>query len=270
VLEQATSTFEIYPAIDLRAGRVVRLRQGDFAREQVYDDDPVGVAAGFVAQGARWIHVVDLDGAVAGDRRQSSVIGAIVDACAASTTAGSSAEPGARVQVAGGLRDADAIADALSAGAARVVLGTVAITAPDIVAAAIEAHGPDRIAVALDIRDGLAVGHGWVPGGPAVPVRPALERLAALGVGTFIVTAIARDGLLGGPDLDLLRDTVSATAAAIVASGGVASLEDLEAIRAIGCRGAVVGRAIYDGRFDVREAIGLSRPGRSPGPSTSR
>jgi phosphoribosylformimino-5-aminoimidazole carboxamide ribonucleotide (ProFAR) isomerase len=116
-------------------------------------------------------------------------------------------------------------------------------------------HGPDRIAVALDVRDGLAVGHGWVPGTPGTPVLEALERLEEVGVSTFVVTAIDRDGLLGGPDLDLLRRVVDATTAGVIASGGIARPDDLLAVRDLGCGGAIVGRALYDGTLDLAGAL---------------
>jgi len=229
---------------------VVRLRQGDFAREQVYDDDPVRVARRFAADGASWVHVVDLDGAVAGRPLQAEVIGAIVAAGSGGSGLGS-----IRVQVAGGLRASGAIDAALAAGATRVVVGTAAITAPDLVARVLADHGPERLAVALDVRAGFAVGHGWVQGAPAALFEPALEGLAQLGVATFVVTAIERDGLLGGPDLALLGRAVGLTDADVIASGGIATLADLEAVRAMGCRGAIVGRAIYDGVIDLSEAI---------------
>jgi phosphoribosylformimino-5-aminoimidazole carboxamide ribotide isomerase len=246
VSPRQTSTFAILPAIDLRGGRVVRLRQGDFDREQVYAEDPVAVTAEFAAAGAEWIHVVDLDGARAGGRRQASTIAAIVAALDGA---------GPRLQVAGGLRSPEAIADVLEAGAERVVIGTLALRDPDVVASLIGRHGPGRIAVALDVRDGMAIGDGWVPGAAGVPVADALARLEALGVATFAVTSIERDGLLGGPDLALLESCVGSTAAIVVASGGIRSVADLQAVRDIGCGGAIVGRAIYDGSLDLRAAI---------------
>ena len=246
---QSASTFAILPAIDLRAGRVVRLRQGDFAREQVYADDPVAVAVGFAAAGADWIHVVDLDGARAGERRQTATIAALVAALA---------DQGTDLQVAGGVRTATAIADVLAAGAARVVLGSVAIRDPEVVGVAIQTPGPARIAVALDVRDGLAVGDGWVAGAAGAPVEEMLARLDTLGAATLVVTAIDRDGLLGGPDLSLLARVIDRTRAAVIASGGIRSLADLDAVREIGCSGAIVGRAIYDGGLDLRAAIASS------------
>ena len=140
------------------------------------------------------------------------------------------------------------------------MIGTAALAADRLVGGAIERHGPDRIAVALDVRDGIAVGDGWVPGAAGEPVDEAVERLSDLGVRTFIVTAIERDGLLGGPDLDLLARVVGATNAAVIASGGISSIADLAAARSIGCRGAIIGRALYDGRIDLAAAIAATVP----------
>ena len=243
------STFDLYPAIDLRGGRVVRLRQGDFTREQVYDDEPIAVARRFVAAGGSWIHVVDLDGARGGERRQAETIGSIVAVARDTAT---------RVQVAGGLRTQEAVAEVLAAGVDRVVISTAALRDPKFARQAAARHGSSRIAVALDVRDDVAVGDGWVPGAAGVPLDRALATLADVGVTTFAVTAIARDGILGGPDLDLLESCLRATDAAVIASGGIRSIEDLEAVRDIGCSGAIVGRAIYDGSLDLAEAISIT------------
>jgi phosphoribosylformimino-5-aminoimidazole carboxamide ribotide isomerase len=244
VSTQPTSTFEILPAIDLRGGRVVRLERGDFERETSFGDDPVDQARTFAAAGARWLHGVDLDGARDGRRRQAEVVSSIVDA------AGDT-----QVEVAGGLRDAASIAEALATGAARAVLGTAAVTRPDVVRAAVAEHGPARIAVALDIRDGRAVGGGWLEDAPARDLAAVLDDLVKASVATVIVTAIDRDGLLGGPDLELLARVVGATPAAVIASAGVTTLDDLRAVRAAGCAGAIVGRALYDGRLELGTAI---------------
>jgi phosphoribosylformimino-5-aminoimidazole carboxamide ribotide isomerase len=264
--EGASTSFELLPAIDLRDGRVVRLRQGSFDREQVYADDPAPVAAGFRAVGARWIHVVDLDGARTGTRAHDAATAEIVAAATSGTD-----RPPMHVQVAGGLRDRAAVAAALAAGAARVVLGTAALQDVGLVARLVARHGADRIAAALDIRDGLAVGDGWVPGAAGLPVDEALRTLRAAGITTFVMTAIARDGLLGGPDLDLLARLVDAGDHDVIASGGIASIDDLVAVRDLGCRGAIVGRALYDGRIDLADALtAVSATGRPAGPSTSR
>lgn len=263
------STFTLLPAIDLRGGRVVRLEQGSFDRERVYAEDPAVVASGFRAAGAAWVHVVDLDGARTGTRSHDDATRAIADAAMAPTD-----RPAMRVQVAGGLRDRGVVAAALDTGAARVVLGTAALREPALVRDLVDRHGAERVAVALDVRDGRAVGDGWVPGAASVPVDDATRTLLDAGVTTFIVTAIVRDGLLGGPDLALLERLVRISRAEVVASGGIASIDDVIATRDLGCRGAIVGRALYDGRIDLTAALAavgtVTATGRPAGPSSSR
>ena len=255
--------FQLLPAIDLRGGLVVRLSEGDFARETVYGADPEEVARRFAAAGARWIHIVDLDGAREGERRQTEVVTRIVAA----------AGPGVFCEVAGGLRDEEAVDAALSAGAARAVIGTAALRDPGFVERLVTRLGPERIAIALDVRNGMAVGQGWIPGRPGMPALEALTMLADRGARTFIVTAIERDGLLGGPDLDLLGRMIALGRGEVVASAGVASLEDIAAVRALGCAGAIVGRALYEGRVDLAAAVRLvygEEPAPGPGPRVSR
>jgi phosphoribosylformimino-5-aminoimidazole carboxamide ribotide isomerase len=242
------SGFQILPAIDLRGGRVVRLSEGDFGRETVYGTDPAEVARGFAGAGARWIHVVDLDGARDGTRRQTETIAGIVAA----------AGGGVACEVAGGLRDEDAVRAALDAGAARAVVGTAALRDPDLVERLVARFGADRIAIALDVRDGIAVGQGWVPGAAGVAVEAALATLSDRGARTFVVTAIERDGLLTGPNLGLLGRMVELGRGDVIASAGVSSLADIAAVRALGCGGAIIGRAIYEGRLDVAEAVRLT------------
>jgi phosphoribosylformimino-5-aminoimidazole carboxamide ribotide isomerase len=241
--------FELLPAIDLSGGRVVRLLRGDYGSETSYADDPTAVARGFAAAGASWLHVVDLDGARDPSRGQGmllrDVIVAIGDA--------------ARVEVAGGVRDLATIESLLAAGAARVVLATAALRDPGFAARAAQRVGPAHIAIALDVRDGRAVGHGWRADEPGVDVEEALTILAARGIETFEVTAIDRDGTLGGPDLESLRRLVDLGLGAIVASGGIASAFDIAAVRAVGCAGAIVGRALYEGRLSLEEALEASR-----------
>ena len=227
---------------------MVRLAEGDFDRETVYGTDPAEVARGFVAAGAEWIHVVDLDGARDGLNRQTEAVMRVVAAAGENVAC----------EVAGGLRDEDAVAAVLDAGAARAVIGTAALRDPEFVERLTARFGVTRIAIALDVRDGLAVGQGWVPGAAGVPVEEALVRLAESGAQTFIVTAIERDGLLSGPNLELLGRMVGMDRGDIVASAGVSSLADITAVRKIGCIGAVVGRAIYEGRLDLAEAVRLA------------
>jgi phosphoribosylformimino-5-aminoimidazole carboxamide ribotide isomerase len=237
--------FELLPAIDIRAGRVVRLRQGDFDREVAYEADPLAVASRFVAQGATWLHVVDLDGARDGEPRQLDAAAAVV----------AEVHGRARVELGGGLRTAVAVAGAIGTGAARVTVGTAALTDPAFVRSIVSRHGAERVVASIDVRDGIALGEGWRPGAVGMPAPEAIEMLADAGVVTFEVTSIARDGLMEGPDLELLRALVALQGGRIIASGGVASIEDVLAVQAIGCAGVIVGSALYEGRFDVATAI---------------
>lgn len=242
----ATATgFEVLPAIDLRGGRVVRLVEGDFARESVYGDDPAAMADAFARDGARWVHVVDLDGARSGVQLHGTAIAAIV----------ASVGERARVEVAGGLRTAVSVGDALAAGAARAVIGTAALRDPHFISGLISSHGAARIAVAIDVRDGRAVGDGWSASDVGVDAAEAVLRLADAGVETFEVTAIRRDGLLGGPDLVLYERMVGLDRGVIIASGGIATLADIDAVRDAGCSGAILGRALYEGSLDLRTVM---------------
>ncbi len=238
-------TFELLPAIDLRGGSVVRLRQGDFARETAYDDDAIAVARSFAATGATWLHVVDLDGARGGEPAQLELVSAIV----------AEVHDLARVEVGGGLRTQEAVAGALGTGCARVAIGTAALRDPGFAAALVARHGVARIVASIDVRDGMALGEGWRPGSPGIAAAEAVAMLAVAGVATFEVTAIDRDGLLGGPDLDLLRSLVALGQGRIIASGGISSLDDVLAVQAAGCGGAIVGRAIYEGRVDLGDLV---------------
>jgi phosphoribosylformimino-5-aminoimidazole carboxamide ribotide isomerase len=236
--------FELLPAIDLQGGRVVRLRMGDLTDPTVYHDDPVAVAVGFVEAGARWIHVVDLDGA-SGGPAQSSTVRRVV------------AELGATVscQVAGGLRDEAAVERMVEAGAARVVVGTAALRDPGFAGRLVERYGAGRVVIAIDVRGGHALGDGWGPGATERPMAEAMHDLAAAGVARFAVTAIDRDGLLAGPDLDLLRSAVALRLGRVIASGGVSSITDLAAVRDAGATGAIIGRALYEGRLRLEDAL---------------
>jgi phosphoribosylformimino-5-aminoimidazole carboxamide ribotide isomerase len=240
-----TSGFELLPAIDLRGGRVVRLQRGDIELETAYSDDPVSVAVAFAAGGAEWLHVVDLDGARSG-----------VPAHVATTQAIAAAVGGEiRVEVAGGLRTAAGLRRAFAAGASRVVLATAALRDPAFAKAAVNDHGADGVAVAIDVRDGRASGDGWVGSAGTTDAFEAIRRLGDVGVSTFEVTAIDRDGLLQGPDLDLLTRAVELGRGRIIASAGIASVEDIVAVRGIGCAGAIVGRALYEGQLSLRDAL---------------
>ncbi len=245
------STFDLLPAIDLRGGRVVRLRQGDFDRETAYASDPVAVAARFAGLGASWIHVVDLDGAQAGEPRQLAIAASIV-----AETHGR-----ARVEIGGGLRTPVAVAGALGTGAARVAIGTAALRDPSFAASIVARYGAERVVGSIDIRDGMALGEGWRPGAPGLPAVDAILTLADVGIQTFEVTAIDRDGQLEGPDIELLRSLVELDRGRIIASGGVTSIEDVLAVRTAGCTGAIIGRALYEGRINLSAALDSVRPG---------
>jgi phosphoribosylformimino-5-aminoimidazole carboxamide ribotide isomerase len=234
----------VYPAIDLRDGRVVRLRQGDYSRETVYSDDPVAVATSYCEQGATWIHVVDLDAARTGDPVNRHLVTAIASAVTGP----------ARVQVGGGVRgaaDATALADA---GIARVVIGSAALDRPALVE---EVASIVPVAVGLDHRDGVLAVDGWTRQSD-VSLTDALARFA--GASAFVITDIERDGSLTGPDLAGLTAAVAATSTPVIASGGVATLDDVRALAAIdGLHGIIAGRALYEGRFTVADALAAIR-----------
>lgn len=232
----------LYPSIDLRGGHVVRLRQGDYAAETVYGDDGVAVALDFAAQGASWIHVVDLDAARTGEATNRHVVQRIVDAL----------DGRAAVQTGGGVRsldDAKALADA---GVARVVMGSAAVREPALVD---EVAAVLPVAVGLDHRGGELAVHGWTESS-GVQLHDAMARFES--AAAFVITDIERDGLLGGPDLEGLAAAVAATPVPVIASGGVASLDDVRALAAIpGLHGIITGRALYEGRFTVAEAVAV-------------
>jgi len=237
------ASFEILAAIDLRGGRVVRLREGDFERETVYGDDPGETARRLADGGADAFHVVDLDGARAGEVRQRAAIVSIFAA------AGS-----VPVEVGGGIRDVPTASGMLRAGARRVVVGTAAIDDPAFARSLVATVGADSVAVAVDVREGRALGHAWRAGEPGRSLEAVLAQIAEAGVTTIEVTAIERDGSLDGPDLRLLGRVIRVSAAGVVACGGIRSVEDLEAVRDLGCRGAIVGRALYEGTIDLGAA----------------
>jgi phosphoribosylformimino-5-aminoimidazole carboxamide ribotide isomerase len=237
---------ELYPAIDIRDGRVVRLQQGDYDQQTTYGEDPVVVARSFAEQGATWIHVVDLDAARSGSPVNRSVVAAIADAVRGQ----------ARVQTGGGVRtvdDARALADA---GVARVVMGSAAVRSPELVDQVAQVV---PVAVGLDHREGELAVHGWTQGS-GVQLVDALPRFAA--AAAFVITDIARDGMLQGPDIAGLAAAAAATSVPIIASGGVASLADVVALSAVaGISGVITGKALYEGRFTVAQAVDALRNG---------
>ena len=234
---------ELYPAVDVRGGRVVRLQQGVADRATAYADDPVAVARDFARAGARWVHFVDLDRAFGrGDNRD------IARAFLAATTV--------RVQVGGGLRTQDAIEEMLDWGATRVVIGTKAATDPALVDLLLARHGPERLAVGIDAKAGRVAVRGWTEVFDLTALDLA-RRVQGQGARTVIYTDVARDGMLTGPDVAGAR-AIAALGLDVIASGGVSSLDDLRAVRAASLAGAIVGRALYEGRFTLSEALECS------------
>jgi phosphoribosylformimino-5-aminoimidazole carboxamide ribotide isomerase len=237
----------VYPAIDLKDGGCVRLMHGRFDQVTRYDHDPAARLAAFVDAGAEWVHVVDLDGAQAGRAVQHELIGRLARSA------------DVRVQSGGGVRSREDVAALLDAGVARVVVGSQAVTAPEAVGEWLAEFGPERIALALDVnvRDGAPVPalKGWTEAA-AVDLWTALDRFPAGAARHVLVTDVGRDGALTGPNLDLLGEIVRRRPdLAVQASGGVAETADLTAARDAGCAGAIVGRAIYEGRFTVALAL---------------
>ena len=240
----------LYPAIDIRGGRCVRLIEGDFNRETAYDSDPSAAARRWVEAGARWLHIVDLDGAVEGrpiNREAVAQIRASVDVS---------------IQLGGGLRQLTDLEGAFATGVNRAILGTVALRDPELVISAVARWG-DRIAVALDARDGRLATDGWLGQTDTRAVEVA-QRLAQRRVRHFIYTDIRRDGTLSGPNLQGLSELVEKVDADVIASGGIASLDDIKAAANVGATGAIIGRALYDGRVDLAEALALFRPAEAP------
>ena len=234
---------ELYPAVDVQGGRVVRLRQGEAHRATAYGDDPVAVAREFARAGARWVHFVDLDRAFGhGDNR------ALARRFLAAVEV--------KVQVGGGLRTDDAIEEMLAWGAARVVIGTKAATDAGIVERLLARHGPERLVVGIDAKNGQVAVRGWTEVFDLTAMQLA-DRVKRRGARTVIYTDVARDGMLAGPDVAGAR-AIAALGLDVIASGGVASLDDLRQIRDGGLAGAIVGRALYEGRFTLSEALQFS------------
>ncbi len=237
----------LLPAVDLLDGKVVRLAQGKRDQVTVYSDDPVAVAKKWVQAGARWLHVVDLNGAFDGTYINVPVARKIIQTCS-----------NANIEISGGIRSTDALEQAIAAGAARVVLGTKACEDPTFVRNAVEKYGR-KIAVAIDAKAGQVVSRGWVSQ-TSLSVAELAGQMRDLGVSMLICTDVSRDGMLTGPNLELLGEVLKAGPRELIASGGVSSLADLKALKTMepkGVVGVIVGKAVYEKAIDVAEAISV-------------
>ena len=242
---------EVIPAIDLLEGKCVRLYQGDYSQSQVFDENPVAVAQQWVDQGATRLHVVDLDGAKAGKPANLQAIEAIVQAVSVP------------IQVGGGLRDRTSVAQLLNLGVGRVILGTIAVKQPQLVAD-LCGEFPGKIVVGIDARNGKVATDGWLETS-SVAATDLAHQMAQLGAAAIIYTDIHRDGTLSGPNLQALRELAESIAIPVIASGGVSSLTDLLSLLSlepIGVNGVIVGRALYTGDVSLKEAIQAVGSGR--------
>ena len=235
-------SFTVYPAIDLRGGKVVRLTEGDPARMTAYSDDAAEMARRWLEAGASWLHVVNLDGAFGeSDDANRMALESIL-------------KLGARVQFGGGIRSLNAIEAVLSLGVSRVVLGTIAIENPNVVADAIRKFGAERIAVGIDARDGLVRVRGWKEGS-GIAVTDLALQMRTLGLATVIFTDISRDGLGSGLNIAATRALAEVSGLDVIASGGVHTIEDVIAAREANLSGMIIGRALYKGTIDLRSAL---------------
>jgi phosphoribosylformimino-5-aminoimidazole carboxamide ribotide isomerase len=240
------STFDIYPAIDLRAGRVVRLQEGERSRQTTYSDDPAEVAERWLQAGAHWLHVVNLDGAFdEGDLKNQAALRDILKTARSFE---------AHVQFGGGIRSLSMLEGALGLGVTRLVLGTIAVEQPQLIATSLERFGVERIAVGIDARDGLARIRGWQTDS-GIPAAELALQMKALGVRTIIFTDIRRDGLGRGLNIASTRALAEASGLDVIASGGVHSLEDVRAAREASLAGVIIGRALYEGTVDLKEVL---------------
>ena len=232
----------LYPAIDIKNGQCVRLTRGDFNAVDVYSTDPAKIAKSFEEQGAEFIHVVDLDAALAGYTVNEKVIGKIVESVSIP------------VQTGGGIRTPEDVAAKLGMGLARVIIGTKAVENPDFVKAMIEKYGPEKIVVGIDAKNGNVAVKGWEKVSAANAVEMAAE-MKKIGVKTIVYTDIFKDGMLSGPNFEYTEKMVRETGIDIIASGGVSTVEDLEKLSKINVEGAIIGKAIYEKRIDLRVAL---------------
>lgn len=239
-------TYTIYPAIDMRGGKCVRLLQGDYEKETVYGDSPFTMAQKFADEGASWIHMVDLDGAKDGKRVNDQFV---IEAAQ---------KLSANVQIGGGIRTEEDILHYLENGVSRVIIGSIAISNPEFAIEMVQKYG-NKIAIGIDAKDGYVATHGWLHTSEMRAVELG-KRFADEGAETFIFTDIATDGMLSGPNLKAVEEMALVTGKEVIASGGVSQLDDLKALCNLGnIQGAIVGKALYEGRFTVREALQVVR-----------
>jgi phosphoribosylformimino-5-aminoimidazole carboxamide ribotide isomerase len=234
-------TLTIYPAIDMRGGNCVRLLQGDYDKETIYGDSPFDMARTFAADGAEWIHMVDLDGAKDGKRVNDRFV---IEAAK---------ELKVNVQIGGGIRSEADILHYLENGITRVIIGSIAVSNPQFAIEMIQKYG-EQIVVGIDAKNGYVATHGWLTTSEVKAVELS-KRFADAGAETFIFTDIATDGTLSGPNIAAVCEMAEATGKNVIASGGVSSLADLNALNAEGVRGAIVGKALYENRFTLKEAL---------------
>ncbi|MDQ0269039.1 1-(5-phosphoribosyl)-5-[(5-phosphoribosylamino)methylideneamino]imidazole-4-carboxamide isomerase [Cytobacillus purgationiresistens] len=237
-------TFTIFPAIDMRGGKCVRLLQGDYDQETIYGDSPFDMAKNFSADGAKWIHMVDLDGAKNGKRVNDSYV---IQAAK---------ELRAKIQIGGGIRTEEDVIHYLENGVSRIIIGSVAISNPEFAVKMIQTYG-DSIAVGIDAKNGYVATHGWQNTSEVKAVDVG-KKFADVGAETFIFTDIATDGMLSGPNIEAVRQLAKETGKNVIASGGVSALNDLTKLQQFsneGVVGAIVGKAIYEGRFTARQAL---------------
>lgn len=238
-------SFTVYPAIDLRGGKVVRLQEGDPERMTEYSDDPAETASRWMNAGAKWLHVVNLDGAFGQkDEANRLALKGIL-------------KLGAQIQFGGGIRSIDAIDTALELGVSRVVLGTIAVERPAIVVDALKKFGPQKVAIGIDARDGLVRTRGWIDNS-GIPAADLAVQMRTLGLRTVVFTDIRRDGLGSGLNVSSTRALAEASGLDVIASGGVHTLEDVIAARYANLVGVIIGRALYEGTINLADALELA------------
>jgi phosphoribosylformimino-5-aminoimidazole carboxamide ribotide isomerase len=234
-------TFTLYPAIDMRGGKCVRLQQGNYEKETIYGDSPFDMAKSFVDHGAKWIHMVDLDGAKDGKKVNDQFV---ID---------TATKLGVKVQIGGGIRKEEDIVHYLENGITRVIIGSIAVSQPDFAMEMIRKYGKG-IVIGIDAKNGFVATHGWLSTSEVKAVELG-KRFADAGAETFIFTDIATDGMLSGPNVKAIEEMALITKKEVIASGGISSIKDLNQLKKSDSRGAIIGKALYEKRFTLREAL---------------